>query len=219
MTDQPEEENVMPTPARKRTEEWEKVHSEMHWGTIPERNFVKWVCETWPLPGAKFLEIGCGVGAQVLWLSEMGHDVRAVDVSPSAIARMKMRINQAALEGTTHGVVISEIADIGARQYEHASFDCVVDICSLQHVSEVDAVLVAQRARKWLRPNGWFYMKQAIEPFDRTLNRVSFIRCGSLETIAKMFTGYPIVKVDMIREIVRGDKEVYHVIVRAQVKV
>ena len=206
-------------PSVTRTDEWELVHRQMQWGTIPERNFVKWVGETWPLPGMKFLEVGCGVGAQALWLAHIGHDVHAMDASPRAIERMNARINQAELERSLPGVITPEIADIAARQYSPGSFDCVVDICSLQHINEVEAVTVAQRARHWLKPNGWFYMKQAIEPFDRTLNRVSFIRLGALETLSRMFAGYPVVKIDMIREIVRGHMQVWHIIVRAQIKV
>lgn len=210
----------MLTPARKRTDEWEQVHREMLWGTIPERNFVKFVEETWPSPISSFLEVGCGVGAQAIWLVQRGHSVNAVDVSPAAIQRLYARIAENAEEGMLNGgAIIPEVADITSRQYPQGSFDCVVDICSLQHVSEADAIQVAQRARRWLKPNGWFYMKQAIEPFDRTLNRVSFIRLGALETLSKMFVGYPVVKIDMVREIVRGHMQVWHIIVRAQVKV
>lgn len=209
---------MLTMPSVKRTDEWELVHRQMMWGTIPERNFVKWVEDTYQgdvRRAVSFLEVGCGVGAQALWLAERGHTVRAVDVSPTAIQRLDARIMQA---GETHRI-ITEVADVTSRQYEASSFDCIVDICSLQHVSESDAIMVAQRARHWLKPRGWLYMKQAIEPFDRTLNRVSFIRCGDLTTIQKMFTGYPVVKIDMIREIVRGDKEVFHIIVKAQVKI
>lgn len=85
-------------------------------------------------------------------------------------------------------------------------------------MTEEDAIAVVQKTRRWLRPLGWFWSKQAIAPFDHSLNRVSYIRLATMESIRRTFIGYS-VEMDMTREIVRGDKTLWSVIIRAQVKV
>lgn len=198
------------------TDEWEHVHQQMHWGTIPERNFVKFVGEQWPLPGAKFLEIGCGVGAQALWLAEIGHDVQGIDSSATAIYRLGVRARQAVLEGPFPGRLAAEVADVTERQYEDATFDCVVDVCTTQHIFEATAIELAQRVHSWLKPGGWFFSKQVMEPFDLSLNRTSYVRFTTVGMLRCMFEAFPVRKIDLLREVVRGDKVVWHMLVKAQ---
>jgi SAM-dependent methyltransferase len=217
----PEKEDDMATAAalaKQRTDEWEEVHKVVPWGSVPDHNFQKFVESRWGglnLRSASFLDLGCGAGAQAIWLAERGYHVTAVDASRAAIERLLERTGR--IDTTMPISLMTVTADVRDVSFGDAKFDCVFDVCCLQHIEEDAAVAVVQRARQWLKPGGVFWSKQAIAPFDHTLNRVSYIRPATMESLRRMFVGYAEVKMDMLREIVRGDKNLWSVIVQARV--
>lgn len=195
-------------------DEWEKVHSEVPWGDVPEANFVRWCEARWwskrPDIKAEFLEIGAGAGAQVKWLVEHGHNVTALECSPSAIERMRGRSETWVKQGGFQAKVID------VRRFENgvAVYDAVIDICCLQHLTLDEAVLVTQRARQWLKPSGWFFSKQVMK--DHGLSRTSYMRTATLDGVNRMFRGYNIVQIDICNEVARGDVPLLHAIVKAR---
>jgi 2-polyprenyl-3-methyl-5-hydroxy-6-metoxy-1,4-benzoquinol methylase len=198
-----------------RQRRWEKVHSERR------ANFVRFCEERWGrdwtrslgLSRAKFLEIGAGAGAQVKWLVENDYDVTALECSASAIARMRGRSET----WVKRGQLRAKMVDI--RKYENGTsvYDCVVDVCCLQHLTVDEAVIVTQRARHWLKPGGWFFSKQVMK--NHGLSRTSYMRTATLDSINQMFRGYKPVKIDICNEVVRGDVPLLHAIVTARVPV
>lgn len=191
--------------------EWENVHRAVHWGTTPERNFVEFAKR---LPRHSWvLELGCGAGAQAVWLAEQGHRVIALDASKSAIERLQKRCTNKDLMTAVNDIRnLQWLEDILSKH--QARFDCILDVCCLQHLEEDDANAVVQRARHWLRTGGVFWSKQVIEPFDRSLNRVSFVRPTELRALGRMFKGYGW-SLKMVNEVVRTDNQIWHVIVEA----
>ena len=56
-------------------------------------------------PG-RALDLGCGEGADAGWLAEHGWDVTGLDLSATAIARMRARARDRGLAGRVHGLVL-----------------------------------------------------------------------------------------------------------------
>ena len=56
-------------------------------------------------PG-RALDLGCGEGADAVWLAEHGWDVTGLDLSATAIARMRARARDRGLAGRVHGLVL-----------------------------------------------------------------------------------------------------------------
>lgn len=90
-----------------------------------------------PLPAGTALEIGCGEGADAIWLAEHGWTVTAVDVSPTAIARARAA---AAARGLTEAQVRFVAADAVGGLPE-GRFDLVVS--SFLHSREHDFPRIA----------------------------------------------------------------------------
>ncbi|MEO3939169.1 methyltransferase domain-containing protein [Dermatophilaceae bacterium Soc4.6] len=104
------------------------------------------VAEVADLPPGSALDVGCGEGADALWLARRGWDVTGVDLSATALARAATQAGREGLEVTW------EEADLGAWDAGVARFDLV----SAQYFHWVPAprhALFARLARA-VRPGG-----------------------------------------------------------------
>ena len=66
------------------TRMWESRYSSTMWSGRVNPTLTSTVTG---LPPGRALEVGCGEGADALWLAEQGFDVTAIDASPTALAR------------------------------------------------------------------------------------------------------------------------------------
>jgi SAM-dependent methyltransferase len=95
-----------------------------------------------PIPSARALEVGCGEGRVTRDLRERGHDVTAIDASPTLV-----RAAQAADPGGSYAVAAAEDLPFG-----DATFDLVATYNVLMDLDDV-APAVAEMGRV-LRPGG-----------------------------------------------------------------
>jgi len=133
---------------------WEQIHTQRAWGRYPPVELVRFVAThysgTVPRNSVRFLEAGCGAGANVWYLAREGFTVTGIDGSETAIRRARAYLETERLAADLRvgdlTVVLAELSD--------ASFDCVVDIgCYQCHRLGTARTLVAHSARI-LRPGG-----------------------------------------------------------------
>lgn len=149
---------------------WDAWHAAKTRGRWPNEEFVRFALGKWgDLPHHKrgsvsFLDIGCGRGAQTIFLHREGFSVMAFDESQSAIDGLADE-----LRGTTRSFPLTAILKDTLENVEDnytwdKAFDCVVDVCSLQHVDLATAIRTIEKARdKWLKPGGAFFSVWAAE--------------------------------------------------------
>ena len=70
------------------------------------------------LPRGSALEIGCGEGADAVWLAEQGWTVTAVDVSPTAISRARAAADERGLADRVRFLVADAVDDLPAGTYD-----------------------------------------------------------------------------------------------------
>jgi SAM-dependent methyltransferase len=100
--------------------------------------------ELLPPPGRRTLDLGCGEGRLARDLKALGHQVVAVDLSPTMVAAAK----------GADPTLEAHVADAAALPFDDASFDLVVAFMSLQDMNDMDRA-VAEAARV-LEPGGVF---------------------------------------------------------------
>ena len=91
------------------TEFWEQHYGQRDqiWSGEPNRRLVEEVADMHP---GTALDLGCGEGADAIWLAEKGWDVVAVDVSATALARA----SQAAEARGVAGHIEWRVCDLGS---------------------------------------------------------------------------------------------------------
>lgn len=141
--------------------EWERVHSGQAWGRWPNTRLVEaFMREHGHLSreerrAVKVLELGCGAGAQLRFLGAEGFDPYGVDGSAAAISAARY---------------VAPESWLNVHNIAHPNFspphrmDCIIDVCTLQHLGSTDAMRVIQRCRReWLKPGGLLISIHAAE--------------------------------------------------------
>jgi ubiquinone/menaquinone biosynthesis C-methylase UbiE len=105
--------------------------------------------------GMNAVDLGCGAGAQALFLAKEGFDVLGFDGSQAAIERcIKRKGNEIGVYRTAFAA-----ADICSLPLPDETFDLVVDAACLQHVPDADLGKAMREACRVLKKGGrlWSY--------------------------------------------------------------
>src|SRR5438105_11463355 len=74
---------------------WDLTHASYQWGTYPDDHVIEFIDKYYknaPDPAAvRFLDLGCGSGAQTFFIAEGGFTVDGMDASQFAILRCLWR--------------------------------------------------------------------------------------------------------------------------------
>lgn len=109
-------------PNQSAAEFWDQCYAEaadVMWSGKPNGTVV---AELADLPPGRALDVGCGEGADAMWLAERGWKVTAVDVSSVAIERAR-----AAAETTGLGSAVSwQVVDVLTDRPEAEAYDLVL---------------------------------------------------------------------------------------------
>ena len=158
----------------------------------PNENFVRFVAKNYyDVPDrskVRFLDLGCGAGANTWYLAHEGFRVTAVDRSESALASLRHRFQE---ERFPHQVVFLE-RDINHLDVAPACFDCVLDHNTLCHIEKppFDAIHDA------LKDGGRFFsVAPALDTWRGTLEGKGFCRVASEHEVREMLKMFSDVKI------------------------
>ncbi len=105
------------------------------------------------VPGARFLVVGTGTGADSCWLADKGYIVTGIDLVPDAIELAK---HIAYKRGTA---IIYYQDDVCTSKNDYGKFDAVVDSYCLQNiVSDEDRKATFSFVRRHLRSGGRYFI-------------------------------------------------------------
>lgn len=115
--------------------------SAMDWDVLYRETLPPWevgsaspelgrILEEWQFPKGTLLDLGCGTGADAVFLAQHGFDVTAVDFSPTALERARTRAQNAA---TNVCFVLEDVFRFG---FHGGVFDLVYDSSFYQFVRQ-----------------------------------------------------------------------------------
>lgn len=102
------------------------------------------------LPAGRALDLGCGEGADVLWLAARGWDATGIDLSSSAVARAQAAAAEAGVSGATF--IAADVGD-ALEQLSGQEFD-LVTASFFQSPVALARTAVLRTAAERIRPGG-----------------------------------------------------------------
>ncbi|MBQ26673.1 MAG: methyltransferase type 11 [Nitrospiraceae bacterium] len=110
---------------------WEKMFASRPWGRYPPEELIRFVSRTFgEVPdrdAISFLEVGCGPGANIWYLSREGYRVAGIDGSQTAISQARHRLQSEMLLHDAPAVDLQQ-GDFTSLPWADGIFDAVVDI-------------------------------------------------------------------------------------------
>jgi tellurite methyltransferase len=100
----------------------------------------------------KVLDLGCGVGRHLVYLSQQGFDTHGLDISPAGVERCQKELAQHQLQATV------QVADMFAIPYPDQYFDWVLSVQVIYHTTAAALDQAIQHVRDKLKPEGFFYV-------------------------------------------------------------
>lgn len=99
------------------------------------------------------LDLGCGVGRNLIPLAKIGFDVSGIDYADEAIKQTKSLLEENKLRANLiEGDVYKKLP------YEDHHFDAIVSIQVIQHAYETDLVKAIKEIYRILKPNGYIFV-------------------------------------------------------------
>jgi SAM-dependent methyltransferase len=133
---------------------WEEIFKTRAWGRYPPEELIRFVAKHYydaaDRATVRFLEVGCGAGANVWFLAREGFSATGLDRSPTAIARARELLERDAL---TADFVCADAMDV-ASLFPPGCFDVIIDVACLQCNRLGDVRRFANEAMQVLKPNG-----------------------------------------------------------------
>ena len=100
----------------------------------------------------KVLDLGCGVGRHLVYLSRQGFEVHGLDISSAGVERCQKELAQHQLQATV------QVADMLAIPYPSQFFDWILSVQVIYHTTASSLKQVIQQVRDKLKPGGFFYV-------------------------------------------------------------
>lgn len=108
-------------------------------------------------PGARVLDVGCGIGRWSTLLAARGASVTGIDLSPTMIAQAERRALEEDVAGRCR-FLVQDLAQLQAGE----RFDLVLGVTVLQHILDPEALRSAvRRMRDHLAPSGRIVLLEA----------------------------------------------------------
>ncbi len=135
---------------------WERVYREhglyeLPWDQPEINPHLKSILKPAPYKGARALDLGCGTGTTSRYLVDIGYQVDAWDISPTALNRAVEVSHEYESSITYHcGNALKEAF------CNNESYDLVFDLFFLHHVQDQDLGGYFEGIRRSLAISGWY---------------------------------------------------------------
>lgn len=136
---------------------WDVIFRDREWGKYPPEELVRFIARNFystpDRKAVKILEVGCGPGANLWYLSREGFSVYGMDGSQVALEKARNRLAGEGLEVQLH------CGDILSLPFPSDFFDCVIDIECLYANTAADTRRILEAIHRVLKSGGLFFSK------------------------------------------------------------
>ncbi len=134
--------------------DWDDIFTEQ--GRVfeePHRDMIRLVELFQDHNVAKILDLGCGSGRHLVFLSRMGFEMYGFDASPRALSLARQWMDE---EGLTADIRIHQMEE--PFPYEDGFFDAVISIQVIHHNLMTDILTTVREVERVIRPGGILFV-------------------------------------------------------------
>ncbi len=135
---------------------WEDIFTNNDWGKYPSESLIQFIARNFyklNRSEIRILEIGCGPGANIWYLSKEGFNAYGIDGSNTAIDKASKRLIS---ENLTANLMVGDIINL---PFEDDFFDAVLDVECLSCNNRGNADLILNEVKRVLKKEGKFYSR------------------------------------------------------------
>lgn len=96
----------------------------------------------------KVLDVGCGSGQMIKFLCSCGFEAKGVDIAKDAVI-LANKLNKKS---------VTKIGTATKIPYKNKSFDLIISISVIEHLTKKEARLFLNEAKRVLRPDGFIFL-------------------------------------------------------------
>jgi ubiquinone/menaquinone biosynthesis C-methylase UbiE len=156
---------------------WEKIFSENPWGKYPSESLIQFIARNFyklKRSDINILEVGCGPGSNIWYLSREKFNAFGIDGSETAILQAEERLKSENLSANF------KVGDIVNLPYNDSVFDAVLDVECLYANDIKNSNKILKEISRVLKNEGLFY--------SRTLSDKIYIGQNRIELGEKSYT-------------------------------
>lgn len=131
---------------------WEEIHADREWGQYPVEYVIRFIARNYygvlDRAAVKVLDYGCGGGSHTWYLAREGFDTYAFDGAPSAIQKVRLRMEREKMSAHL------KVCDALNPAYEDNFFDAIVEnFCVAMNTTE-EIKMMYKEIYRILKPGG-----------------------------------------------------------------
>lgn len=134
---------------------WEEMFQH-EFGKYPAEHLIRFIAQNYykkERVNTKILEVGCGPGANIWYISREGFDTYGIDGSPTAINTAKKRLKNENLKASLI------VGDIIKLPYSDNFVDSVIDNECIYSNNLNDADVILQEVKRVMKKDGLFFSR------------------------------------------------------------
>jgi 2-polyprenyl-3-methyl-5-hydroxy-6-metoxy-1,4-benzoquinol methylase len=197
---------------------WETIYQKNSWGRYPSEELVRFIARNFyekkNHANIKFLDLGCGGGSSSLYLSQEGFSVYGIDSSKTAVKKTKLLLKKHNLSGKF------QVMDFSELDFLDNTFNCIIDICSLQHNKPIEIAKILHLLKIFLKPDGKFFsiIVGKGTKSELFMNK-GFIHYYTKNEIKKLYKQFKIISIEKLIRTENNCKDtIYHWVVHCENK-
>jgi ubiquinone/menaquinone biosynthesis C-methylase UbiE len=134
---------------------WEEFYKKSGGNEYPETAVVRFIARNFYKSNnrnkIKILDLGCGTGANLWYLSREGFSASGIDGSKTAIERTGEKLDR---EGINANLLTGDFQNL---PYAPNFFDAVLDITSIQHNDDASIRKIVAEVHRVMKPDGKYF--------------------------------------------------------------